>query len=121
MVIREFFVSKYHPVFCKFTAHLILPTMAFDEHLADRLRQSLNSHKTSFEEKKMMGGLCFMVNDKMCVGVVKNELMARIDPDIYDDALNREGARPMDFTGKRMRGFTFVSPEGVDLEADLEY
>lgn len=61
-----------------------------------------------------------MVDDKMCVGVVKNNLMARLDPDIYEDVLKREGARPMDFTGRPMKGYVFVEPEGVDMEADLE-
>lgn len=95
--------------------------MAYDEHLAERIRQSLARHNTPFEEKKMMGGLCFMVDDKMCIGVVKNELMARINPDIYESALKQEGARPMDFTGRRMKGFAFVTAEGVDLETNFEY
>ncbi len=96
--------------------------MAYDEYLAERLRRCLNGRAAaSIEEKKMMGGLCFMVNDKMCVGVVKNQLMARIDPDQEQDALKRNGARPMDFTGRPMKGFVFVSPEGIDQEDDLEY
>jgi TfoX/Sxy family transcriptional regulator of competence genes len=94
--------------------------MPFDEHLADRIRQELNQRQVMFEEKKMMGGLCFMVNDKMCVGIVKDELMARIDPDIYETSLKREGARPMDFTGRSMKGFVFVGSNGLDLDQDLE-
>ena len=93
--------------------------MAYDEHLGDRIRQELKHKGIPFEEKKMMGGLCFMVDDKMCVGVVKDELMARIDPEVYENVLQFEGARPMDFTGKRMRGFVFVSPTGIDLDSDL--
>ncbi|QSE98019.1 TfoX/Sxy family protein [Fulvivirga lutea] len=95
--------------------------MAYDEHLAERIRTYFNQEKVSFEEKKMMGGLCFMVDDKMCAGVVKNELMARVDPEIYDEVLNDKGSREMDFTGRAMRGFLFIQPEGVDMEKDLEY
>lgn len=95
--------------------------MAYDEYLADRIREALNEKHVSFDEKKMMGGLCFMVNDKMCTGIVKNNLMARIDPDNYDQALKRKGCMEMDFTGKPMKGFVFVEPEGIDLDEDLDY
>ena len=95
--------------------------MAYDEHLADRIRQSLNENRISFEEKKMMGGLCYMVNDKMCVGVIKDKLMARIDPEIYTKALNKKGCHEMDFTKRPMKGFVFVEPEGTDLDSDLEF
>jgi TfoX/Sxy family transcriptional regulator of competence genes len=69
----------------------------------------------------MMGGLCFMVDEKMCVGVNKDDLMARIDPEIYSDALKRKGSREMDFTGRPMKGFVFVELTGTDVEKDLEY
>ena len=69
----------------------------------------------------MMGGLCYMVDDKMCVGVVKDRLMARIDPDIYDEALSKPGCREMDFTGRPMKGFVFVEPVGIDMDEDLDY
>lgn len=62
-----------------------------------------------------------MVDDKMCAGVVKNELMARVDPKIYDNVLINKGSREMDFTGRAMRGFLFITPEGVDMDKDLEY
>jgi len=94
--------------------------MAYDEYLADRLRNSLNERNTAYEEKKMMGGLCFMVDDKMCVGIVKDQLMARIDPDEYEEALTLPGARPMDFTGRPMKGYVFVAPEGIDSDAELD-
>ena len=74
--------------------------MAFDELLADRIKSVLNEKNASFEEKQMMGGLAFMVNNKMCVGVIKNKILARIDPDTYEDAITKEGCRPMDFTGR---------------------
>ncbi len=95
--------------------------MAYDELLADRIRLVLKSKKVPNLEKKMMGGLCFMVDDKMCVGIVKNEFMARIDPDIYEMALSKKGCHTMNFTGRPMKGFVFVTPEGIDLDKDLEY
>lgn len=94
--------------------------MAYNEKLADRIRESLTDQKV-VEEKKMMGGLTFMVNGKMCVGVLKDDLMARIDPDAYEVALQRKGCRKMDFTGKPMKGFVFVSSEGTSNDKDLNY
>ncbi len=93
--------------------------MAYDEHLADRVRQYFAEEHVAAEEKKMMGGLCFLVNGKMCAGVVGERLMARIDPALYDQALQRPGAREMDFTGRPMKGFVFVEGEGIDEDADL--
>lgn len=93
--------------------------MAFDEQLATRVRGFFKQRKVAFEEKRMMGGLCFMVNDKMCVGVEKNRLMARIDPEDYDDALRRKGCKPMDFTGRPMRGFVFVNLAGLATDSEL--
>ncbi len=95
--------------------------MAYDELLADRIREVLKAKKIGNEEKRMMGGLCFMVDDKMCMGVIKGNMMARIDPDIYDDVLNKTGCIKMDFTGRPMKGFVFIEPEGIDMESDLEY
>lgn len=93
--------------------------MAFDERLADRIRDRL-AGRGKVAEKKMMGGLTFMVNRKMCVGVIGNELMARIDPLAYDESLNRKGCREMDFTGKPMRGYVFVGPAGTRRTRDLD-
>lgn len=95
--------------------------MAYDEYLAERIRNVLKDKSISFEEKKMMGGVAYMVDDKMCVGIMKNELMVRIDPDVQDEALEKKGSRIMDFTGKSMKGFLLVSPEGIDMEEDLRY
>ena len=93
--------------------------MAYDEKLAQRVRESLP--RRDVEEKKMMGGLTFMVNGKMCVGVSKDDLMARIDPDVYESALRKKGCREMNFTGKPMKGFVFVSPKGTGNKKDLKY
>lgn len=68
-----------------------------------------------------MGGLCYMVNDKMCIGVEKDKIMARVGPDNYDAAMKRKGAKPMDFTGKVMRGFIFVDTKNVAKDSDFKY
>ncbi len=94
--------------------------MAYDEKLAARVRSLLSGQRTVVE-KKMMGGLTFMVNDKMCVGILNDDVMARIDPDIHETALSKKGCREMDFTGRPMKGFVFVGPEGTSSKKDLEY
>ncbi len=93
--------------------------MAYNEYLADKLRQSLNDRKVPFAEKKMMGGLCIMVDDKMCVGVIKDDLMARVGPHVYDDFLNKPGARVMDFTKRPMKGYLYLGSEGWDIDSSL--
>lgn len=95
--------------------------MTNDEMLEQRVRQFFDAKRIKHEAKRMMGGLCFMVNGKMCVGVEKNRLMARIGPDAYDAALARKGCRPMDFTGRPMRGFVFVDLEGLKSEKNLAF
>lgn len=94
--------------------------MAYNELLADRLRSSLTERKVNFTEKKMMGGLTFMVEEKMCLGIVKDDLMARIGPHLFDEFLQRPGARVMDFTKRPMKGYAFVSAEGWDIDAELQ-
>lgn len=93
--------------------------MAYDELLADRIRGSLKENLASFEEKRMFGGICFLVDDKMCVGVIKQDLMIRIDPEDQKDFLKEKGCRPMDFTTRPMKGYLYVNPEGVDMDEDL--
>jgi TfoX/Sxy family transcriptional regulator of competence genes len=95
--------------------------MAYNEKLADRVRELIAQNEVKIEEKKMFGGLCFMVNDKMCIGVESERLMVRIDPERYDEALSREGCAPMDFTGRVMKGFVFVDAESVRTAAKLGY
>ena len=94
--------------------------MPYDEGLAQRVREVLED-QTGVTEKKMFGGLCFMVDGKMCIGVEKEKLMARVGPDAYKEALGKPGCREMDFTGRPMNGYVFVEPDGVDMEKDLEY
>ncbi len=79
--------------------------MAYNEKLADRTREIISLVHKKVEEKKMFGGLCFMVNGKMCVGVEQERLMVRLDPARYDEVMEKDGCRPMDFTGKIMKGF----------------
>jgi TfoX/Sxy family transcriptional regulator of competence genes len=95
--------------------------MAYNEKLADRTRDIISlTHKIT-EEKKMFGGLCFMVNDKMCVGVEKERLMVRLDPARYEEVITKEGCKPMDFTGKVMKGYVFVDIEALNTKKKLEY
>jgi TfoX/Sxy family transcriptional regulator of competence genes len=93
----------------------------YDQHLADRIRMSLKDIGIAFSEKEMMGGLACMVNDKMCVGVIDDRMMARLDPEVYEEALTKKGCRPMDFTGRPMRGWVYIDPSGTDLDEDLNY
>ena len=101
--------------------------MAYDEFLADRLRNIFIQAKANFYEKKMFAGLCFMVDDKMCCGIHFDKkkqtdlLMARIGEEATKEAMQREGCHPMDFTGRPMKGYVFVTPDGFDSEDDLTY
>ena len=95
--------------------------MAYDEKLADRIREMISLTHTITEEKKMFGGLCFMVNDKMCVGVEQSRIMARIDPDIYDEVIEKEGCAKMDFTGRVMKGYVFVDSTALNTKSKLGY
>ncbi len=92
--------------------------MAYNAKLADRVREILVD-QTKVEEKKMMGGLTFMVDGKMCVGILQDDLMARIDPEVYEAALRKKGCREMNFTGRPMRGFVFISSEGTGNKKEL--
>lgn len=94
--------------------------MAYEQKLADRIMDSL-VHLDDVEEKHMFGGVCYMVNGKMCIGVVGDEMMCRIDPEIYEDALERDGCRQMDFTGRPMKGYVYVSKEGMKTKKNFEY
>lgn len=95
--------------------------MAYDLQLADRISNVLEQKGVLFEVKKMMGGWCAMVDNKMCVGIVKDQLMARIGPEAYEKALTRPYCGEMNFTGRSMKGYVFVEPDGIDAEEDLDY
>jgi TfoX/Sxy family transcriptional regulator of competence genes len=92
--------------------------MAYDEELADRIRDVL-AGRDDVREQKMFGGIGFMVGGHMAVGVIKDELMARVGADGEDEALAQPHARLMDFTGRPMTGFIQVAAEGVATEAQV--
>lgn len=93
--------------------------MAYDEKFADRIRASLAARR--YSERKMFGGLCFMVDGKMLVGISLGRLMVRVDPDRHEALLKRKHARPMDFTGRPMKGYLFVDVEGLKTPAQLRW
>src|SRR5215212_5878367 len=95
--------------------------MAYNEDLVNRVREIIFLTHEHIEEKKMFGGLCFMVNDKMCIGVEKERLMVRLDPEKYDEVMEKEGCKPMDFTGKIMKGYVFVDIDALNTKKKLEY
>lgn len=94
--------------------------MAYDKNLADRVRERM-SELPNIEEKEMMGGLIFMYNGKMCVGIVKDELMCRIDPAIHDTEVEKTGCRTMDFTKRPMIGYILIDETGMKSKKDFDY
>ncbi len=95
--------------------------MAFNEKLADMTREVISLTHKNVEEKAMFGGLCFMVNDKMALGVEKDRLMVRLDPGKYEEVIEKEECKPMDFTGKVMKGFVFVDADVLNTKKKLAY
>jgi len=101
--------------------------MAYDEHLGDRIRQILQAKEVPFHDKKMMGGLIFMVNEKMCCGIHIDKrfgdslLMAKIGTAQYAKEIEKDVCLAMDFTGRPMKGFIFITSQGFDMDSDLEY
>jgi len=96
----------------------MIDLMAFDESLADRVRDALSA-RDELTERKMFGGIAFMVGGNMAVGVIEDDLMVRLDPSDAEKALAEPATRPMDFTGRPMRGMLFVDSEGTDADEDL--
>lgn len=92
--------------------------MAYDEDLASRIREIL-TEGGDVEERKMFGGIAFMVGGHMCVGVIGDELMVRVGPDAHEKVIEKPHARPMDFTGRPMKGYVYVAQPGVGTEAKL--
>lgn len=92
--------------------------MAYDEKLEERIRVVLKGAK-GVTSKKMFGGVCFLFNDKMFVGIVKDDLMVRVGPELHNKAVSQKHARSMDFTGKPMVGFVYVAPAGLRTKAAL--
>lgn len=95
--------------------------MAYNEVLANRVREIIALTHNITEEKKMFGGLCFMVDHKMCVGIESERLMVRLDPSVMDEVLEKHGCHPMDFTGRPMKGYVFVDIEVLKTKRQLNY
>jgi len=93
--------------------------MAYDEGIAERLRE-LFTNRPGVTEKKMFGGLAFMYRGHMLVGIIGESLMARVGPDEYAAALKRPFVREMDFTGKPMKGYVYVDPAGFESDSDFK-
>ncbi len=93
--------------------------MAYDEKLAARVRERLIS-QPGFSERKMFGGLCFLLNGNMCCGINGDDLMLRVRPDGYEVALERPGVRPMDFTGRPQRGMVYVASDALSSSRTLQ-
>ena len=93
--------------------------MAADEDLVSRVRAALGRHVDA-EEKRMFGGITFMVRGKMCVSVGRNRIMCRIDPDLHDSLLEREGCRTVVMKGRQYRGFVYVDGRGLKTQRELE-
>ena len=92
--------------------------MAYDERLADRIRVILGKNKT-VTERKMFGGLCFLVNGKMACGVLKNDLVAKIGKENHNWAIAHKYVRSFNFTGKPMVGIVYVAPGGLKTKKNL--
>jgi TfoX/Sxy family transcriptional regulator of competence genes len=93
--------------------------MAYDETVAQQVRKALTKYP-GITEKKMFGGLAFLLRENMCCGIMGNELMVRVGPQGYEAALSRPHTRKMDFTGKPLKGFVYVSPAGFGAKKGLE-
>src|SRR4051812_47425733 len=93
--------------------------MPYSEKLANRIREHF-LELNNVEEKKMMGGLTFMYNDKMCVGIIKDELMCRIDPALHEAAIEKTGCRTMDFTKRPMKGYVMVDDTGIKTKKEFD-
>ncbi len=92
--------------------------MAYDEGLAERIREIL-ADRRGVTEKRMFGGLAFLLGGRMCVGVVKDRLMVRVGPEAYERRVREPHARKMDFTGRPMKGFVYVESKGFESDAEL--
>lgn len=95
--------------------------MAYDEYLGERIAHVLIDRKADYRTIKMMGGLCFMVDDKMCVGIINDMLMCRIGPDGHEEALTMDHVQAMGGSVRPMKGYVFVEADGYDMDEDMEY
>ncbi len=94
--------------------------MAYDEQLAQRIRNALAGNR-AITERKMFGGITFLRKGLMFVGILDSSLMARVGKENHADSLSRKHVREMDFTGKPMQGYVFVDAPGIETEAQLRF
>jgi TfoX/Sxy family transcriptional regulator of competence genes len=92
--------------------------MPFDDQLAQRTRALLD--RVDVDERRMFGGIGFLIAGNMCCGVIGEDLIVRLDPDEAAEVAGEDGARPFDFTGRPMKGWLYVGPEATGEDADLE-
>jgi hypothetical protein len=95
--------------------------MAYDAYQEERINRILKEKNVDFTSKKMMGGLCYMLDDKMLCGILRAQMMARIGIEGYNEALEKEHVHEMNITGRAMKGFVFVDEAGLDMDEDLEF
>ncbi len=93
--------------------------MTNDDALAERIRPILSRRK-GFSEKKMFGGVCFLINGNMCVGTWKGSLIVRLDRKQHDETLARPHTKPANITGRVMKGWALVEPSGIESDDDLK-
>ncbi|XDD47493.1 TfoX/Sxy family protein [Leptospira sp. WS39.C2] len=106
-----YFIPKIDPI--------IFRSMAINEKLLDRVRK-LMEVQPDVVEKKMFGGLCFMVNSKMCICIKTDEILCRIDPESYESILSKKKARPMIHNGHLMKGYVYVKEEDLKTKKEME-
>lgn|SRR5690348_783462 len=94
--------------------------MAYNEQLAEKVKQAL-SHLKNVQEKKMFRGITFMLHDKMCISVGDDEMMCRIDPALHDFVTRKKGCKTMKMRGREYKGWILVSEEGMETKKDFEY
>lgn len=94
--------------------------MAYNEKITNRVREALKS-VSNIEEKKMFGGIAFMVNGKMCVSVGNDRIMCRIDPVIHEEVIKRTGCRTVEMKGREYKGYVYINAEGMKTKKDFDY
>lgn len=93
--------------------------MAYNTQLADRVRELIAERTTNVEERKMFGGLCFLVDDKICVAVKADKMLARVAPELYESLIEEEGCTPMSRSGTNMTGYLYVADDHLHTQKQL--
>ena len=95
--------------------------MAYNQHMADRMRELIATRTSNVTEKKMFGGLCFLVDDKICVAAKSDQMFLRIAPELYEKALEEDGCEPMIRAGKQMKGYFYVHYDQLRTHQQLAH